>query len=82
MLKIMSVNPAFRSSKMVQISDGKKSGPAIFVNPDQVLMIKNSEQPGSKTNIFLAAPIDNFSGNLVSVEESPAVVANKLNAEA
>ena len=81
MLKIMSATPAFRGSKMVQVSDDKQGESKVFVNPKQVLAIKDAKDE-SKTNIFLAAPMDDFNGNVISVKETPAVVAGKFNAEA
>lgn len=84
MLKIMSATPAFRGSKMVQVSDDKQGESKVFVNPKQVLAIKKDakDEDESKTNIFLAAPMDDFNGNVISVKETPAVVAGKFNAEA
>ena len=82
MLKIMSATPAFKGSKMVQVSDDKQGESKVFVSPEQVLAIKKDPQNESKTNIFLAAPMDDFNGNVISVNETPAVVAGKFNAEA
>ena len=82
MLKIMSATPAFKGSKMVQVSDDKQGESKVFVNPTQVLAIKKDPQNESKTNIFLAAPMDDFNGNVISVNGTPAVVAGKFNAEA
>lgn len=81
MLKIMSATPAFKGSKMVQVSDDKQGESKVFVNPEQVLAIKKDPK-NEKTNIFLAAPMDDFNGNVISVKETPAVVAGKFNAEA
>lgn len=82
MLKIMSATPAFRGSKMVQVSDDKQGEPKVFVNPKQVLAIKKDAKDESMTNIFLAASMDDFNGNVISVNGTPAVVASKFNAEA
>ena len=62
MLKIMSATPAFRGSKMVQVSDDKQGESKVFVNPKQVLAIKKDakDEDESKTNIFLAAPMDDL----------------------
>lgn len=82
MLKIMSATPAFKGSKMVQVSDDKQGESKVFVNPEQVLAIKKDPKNESKTNIFLAAAMDDFNGNVISVNGTPAVVASKFNAEA
>lgn len=82
MLKIMSATPAFKGSKMVQVSNDKQGESKVFVNPKQVLAIKKDPENESKTNIFLAAPMDDFNGNVISVNGTPAVVAGKFNAEA
>lgn len=78
----MSATPAFKGSKMVQVSDDKQGESKVFVNPKQVLAIKKDPNNESKTNIFLAAPMDDFNGNVISVNGTPAVVAGKFNAEA
>lgn len=78
----MSATPAFKGSKMVQVSDDKQGESKVFVNPKQVLAIKKDPKNESKTNIFLAAPMDDFNGNVISVNGTPAVVASKFNAEA
>ena len=58
MLKIMSATPAFKGSKMVQVSDDKQGESKVFVNPEQVLAIKKDPKNESKTNIFLAAAME------------------------
>lgn len=82
MLKIMSAMPTFRSSKMVQVSGDIQGESKVFVNPKQVLVIKEDPKNIAKTNIFLAAPLDDCNGNVISVKGTPATVAGKFNKEA